>query len=52
MMQNIKKPTFVEPPKTFKSNQLYEPVKLYKMVTVEQGEDVLQMRVREKIQVA
>ncbi len=32
MMDNIRKPTFHEPPKNFSNNQLYEPIKFYKLV--------------------
>lgn len=48
-MDNIKKPSLVEEPKTFAANQLYEPVKFYKLVTLKEDnamEDIVKEQVR------
>ena len=47
MMDNIRKPTLYEPPKTYASNQLYEPIKFYKLVKQEGKDNALENKVRE-----
>ena len=49
MVDRVKKPTFYEPPKTFAPNQLYEPIKFYKLVKQEGENRALEDRVREQI---
>ena len=46
----MKKPTFSEPPKTFAKNQLYEPIKFYKLIKKEGEDRALEFRVREQIE--
>ena len=47
MMDNIRKPTLCEPPKTYARNQLYKPIKFYKLVTQAGKDNALEQRVRE-----
>ena len=47
MLDKIKKPTFFEPPKTYAQNQLYEPIKFYKLVKQQEEDRALENRVRE-----
>lgn len=49
MVDNIRKPTFHEPPKTYAKNQLYEPIKFYKLVRQEGEDGALEQRVREQL---
>ena len=48
MMDNIKKQTIVDEPKTFGRNQLYEPVKFYKLKTLQEDND-LEDRVQQQV---
>lgn len=48
-MDNIRKPTLYEPPKTYAKNQLYEPIKFYKLVKQEGKDNAMENRVREQI---
>ena len=48
-MDKIRKPTLYEAPKTYAKNQLYEPIKFYKLVKQEGRDMELENRVREQI---
>ena len=50
MMDKIRKPTLYEAPKTYAKNQLYEPIKFYKLVKQESKDMELENRVREQIE--
>ena len=47
MLDKIKKPTFYEAPKTYAPNQLYEPIKFYKLVKQQEEDRALENRVRD-----
>ena len=49
MIDNVKKPSPFEPPKTYAESQLYAPITLYKLEKTKNAEEELLNRIRDQI---